>query len=342
MREFYLSNSYATEYAELTSSREYQDFVFSVNLKKESVEAKSFNLKFGASKELDYYWLLKVDFEHGQIAIGDDKEAEIKTAEYNFFDGEDYRINMVVNDQNVKVFVNESSTAALVLNIDGYSGGYVHDDLADSHFTYSQVALSSLDTLSGDIFCNGYTIEKVINLTDNNYRLQSSEYAVSEGVITIDENYLKTLETNYRYKFRAVTSFTDLDFYVWTNEIGAQAVSSVEKYYYGDDVRFELSRVKEVKKVLVDQNEMAFTLNESKDLLTISSNDVQTLSSGEHLVKIFTDNGRPEAKFSVYTPVEVIPEVTPPSNHVFFFIDIAIFAALIIGYVAFSQIKKHR
>ena len=321
------------------SEYDFTDFIYSVTLKQQDTAAEKVNIVFGADSELENYWLLTIDFVNDQIVLGNQDMKEIKTVSFSFAYNTDYKINIVVNDNIAKVYVDKSDIASLVMGLGVYSGGRIGEDLEASHFTYSKVSTSNLDTLEGDIFCSGYDVLKVVNLTDNNYCLKETEYSFDGLVVSVEEDYLKTLENSVTYKFRAVTTLTDFDFYVTTGDVGAQVTSAVNKYYRGDDLRFELSENTAVFKSFIDNQEFAFTQN--NELVTIASSELTTLGSGEHTVKLFTQNGRPEAKFSLYEVVEVIPEVPAPVNHAFFFIDIAIFAVLILGYVAFSQIKKH-
>ena len=333
-----------TSPADLTSMSKsdysYEDFIYSVTLKKESADGKLFTLVFGLDdeSELESYYSLSVDFEHQQIRIGDETNEAIKTVEYTLNDDTNYKVNLIVNSGVAKVYVNDSVSAALVYDLPAYSEGKMANNLESSNLDYSKESLMSLTTAEGDYYIGGYTVNKVVNLSDNNYRLTSEQYSIDEGVITIDRDYLNTLETNTDYLFRAVTPVTDFDFYVSTELVGASIRSAVDKYYRGDDVRIEVSSNATVKKALIDGSEVSFS--QKDDLVTIASNDLSSIGSGSHTVKLFTDKGRPETKFSLYEVVEVLPEVKPAVNHTFFYVDIAIFASLILGYLGFSIFKK--
>lgn len=319
-------------------SLNYKDFIYSINIKKENPSATSFQIKFGVND--DSFWLFTLDIDEGFVSLGNNEQAVIKSTDHFFVTDRDYKLDLVVNSNVAKVYIDESDVASLVFVIEGYEGGEIVDNLDESLLTSSRKNITTLNTLSGDIFCSGYEVYKVINLTDGNYKLTNSEYSLNNGTLSINDGYLNTLENNTVYTFRAVTSLTDLDFNILTKEVGAQANSLIEKYHRGDDITFELSEAVTVNKVFIDSHQYEF---EQKDeLVTVKSEQLNTLESGDHVIKFFTNNGRPEAKFSLYTTVETLPEVTPPVNHAFFFIDAAIFAVLIIGYVAFSQIKKYR
>ena len=314
------------------------DFIYSVRINKIDASATAMNLKFGVSD--NSFWLLKVDYDEQLISIGNHVEEKIKTISHPLLENREYKIDLVVNDKTAKVYVDEGDVSLLTFELNGYEGGDILDNLNESLLDYSGRNIANLNALSGDIFCNGYDVLKVINLSDDNYKLNETEYTINEGVLRIEDSYLNTLENNYEYKFRAVTSFTDLNFYIRTKEVGAQAISLVEKYYRGEDAKFELSEDVTVNQVFVDSNEFEFV--QENEIVTIKNEKLNSLASGEHRVKFFTNNGRPEAKFSLYETVEIIPEIPAPVNHAYFFIDISIFAVLILGYVIFSRIKKRQ
>ncbi len=331
------------------SVNSYKDFIYSLNLTKTNIDAKSLDVKFGVNSDETKYFELTLDFENQNVSIGSKDEGLIKGVSYNLESNVLYRLDFVVNDGLAKVYLKDlgqsssESVALLVLKLDGYEEGKIITDLVNSHFEYSNVTISNLKTTTADAYVGGYTVNSVINLTDNNYQLKTNEYVVSNGYINIQNSYLNTLENNTYYKFRAVTSLTDLDFYVQTKEVGVQAFAATNEFYRGNDLRFELSQSAEVYRVVIDETEFDnFTQNETKDRVNIDKTVSDSLRTGDHRVKFYTDNGRPEVVFSINEVVEVVPEIPAPVSHVFFFIDIAIFAALILGYLGFSFYQNHK
>ena len=177
----------------------YHDFIYSVTLKKVSGEAKTFQLLFGASQNLEKYQLLTVDFAEGKISFGDQDE-EIKSISQEFDSGREYKVNLIVNDSVAKVYLDGNDVASLVFGLSDYVGGKVASNLEESHFEYSKSSLTSLNTNSGDFNCLGYEVLRVVNLGDGNYRLKDSEYSVTDGVLTINRDYLKELCDNENIK----------------------------------------------------------------------------------------------------------------------------------------------
>ncbi len=314
-----------------------KDFIYSVYINKVNPSATAFELKYEINDST--YWLLKVDIDQKLVSIGNQDNDIIKSQEYSFISNREYKLDVIVNDGLIKLFIDNSGIASLVYNIQEHVPGNIIDNLSTSLLDYSNRDFINLNTLAGDFFCSGYDVIKVINLTDDNYKLDAtSEYTINEGILDINDEYLNTLENNTECKFRAVTSLTDLDFYIKTKEVGAQAYPLVEKYYRGDDAKFELSEATEVSRVFIDQQEFPF--EQDNVLVTVKNQDLQTIKSGSHTIKFYTKNGRPETNFSLYPATETVPELPVPVSHTFLFIDIAIFSVLIIGYVVFTIIKK--
>ena len=320
------------------SEYSYDDFIYSINLKRELSTAKEFHFAFGVNEAQDKFWELLFDFDNKQISLGNQNLSVIKSVNYMFEENVNYQVSIIVNDSTVKVYINNTDIVLLAFGLDEYEGGRYATDKEESLLVCSNESLTSLSTLEGDIFCSGYTINKVVNLTDGNYPLTNEEYDVSYGVLTIKDEYLNTLESNTQYKFRAVTSFTDFDFYVTTSKVGVELYSTIDKFYRGNDLKFDLSEATTVSKLLIDEKEVTFTQNENQ--ITVSASNTESITSGEHVAKAFTKNGRPEAKFVLTEVVEVLPEIPAPVSHVFFYIDIAIFAVLIVGYIFISQLKS--
>ena len=297
-------------------------------------EEKNVGLAFGVSDDLASYWVVGVNVADGKLEL-QDKDTVLKSAQYVAADGH-ISLTVVVNEGIVKVFADGSNVAVITCKLDGYEGGKVGVLKADCTVTNEQFA--STDTPNGDIFCNGYSVVKVINITDGHYKLESSQYSMNSGVLTVSPEYLKTLEADTVYTFRVVTSFTDFDFKITTDFTSATAIPVRSKYYRGSDVTFELSGSAVVLNLLIDGKEVEFTQNGNR--VVISSATIDTLSSGQHNAKFYTDIGRPEVKFTVSERLVTLTELEAEATHTFFWIDIAIFGALILAYVAFTVVKK--
>ena len=307
------------------------NFVYSAEFTPSSNQANDCGLVFGVSG--DTYWAAVANVAEGKLELYANDTA-LKSAQHNFEAGTQFKLTAVVNEQVVKLFVDGSNVALITCKLDGYSGGRVGVKSASAA---TNELFASTDTPDGDIFCNGYSVVKVVNVTDG-YKLDESEYSIARGVLTVSRQYLKTLEADTEYTFRAVTSFTDLDFKLTTDFTATTATSVLKKYYRGSDVTIEVSGGASVRRLLVDGKETEFT--QTENMVVISSQALDALSNGQHSVKLYTDCGRPEATFTLSDTIETLTEMEPVATHTFFWIDIAIFGALILAYVAFTVVKK--
>lgn len=258
-----------------------------------------------------------------------------KTSVENLPESSEYTLSLVVNENIAKLYVNRDKTASIVCALDSYNGGEVtvFGDVTNKEYFQT-------DTVEGDIFVGGYDVSKVINITDGNYRLETSEYTLDKGIITIDSTYLKTLESDQEYVFRAVTSLTDLSFVIKNDFSGVKASLTLDKIYRGNDAVVELNKMATTNKVTIDDEEVNFVQDGLR--VTISSETLDNLSSGDHIVKLYTDNGRPEVKMYLTDATVTYPEIEVEPSHFFFFVDISIFAGLILAYVGYSAYKKSK
>jgi len=316
------------------------DFIYSAEFTPANGKAQAAGLVFGVCDNLTSYWVATADTRDGIVKIWKPGEGELKTASYPFEMGKKFKVTAVVNDGTAKIFINNDDIAVITYKLEDYRGGKVGLNVFNGDFNINNVKFTQTNSPDGDIFCNGYEVLKVVNLTDGNYKLKDSEYFVNGGAVTVSRSYLNTLEADTEYLFRVVTSFTDFNFKVTTGFTAVSATPSVDKYYRTDDVTIELSGNVKVNKLLIDGKECAFT--QTDDRVVIAQEQIGALSTGKHTVKLFTDKGRPETSINVSEKVETISEPVIKSTHMWLWIDVAIFGSAIIGYIAFSVISKRR
>lgn len=317
-----------------------ENFIYSAEFTPDNVRAQAAGLVFGVCDNLTSYWVATADTRDGVVKLWKPGEGELKTAAYPFNAGKKFKITVVVNDETAKIFIDNDDVAVITYRLYDYNGGKVGLNVFNGDFRINNVKFTDTDSSDGDMFCNGYEVLKVVNLTDGNYKLKDGEYSVKGGVVTLSRSYLDTLEADEEYLFRVVTSFTDFNFKVATQFTAVSATPSVEKYYRSDDVTIELSGNAKVNKLLIDGKECAFTQTDGK--VVISSDQISSLSTGKHSVKLYTDKGRPEATITVSEMVETLSEPVTKSTHMWFWIDIAIFGSAIVGYILFSVISKRK
>ena len=314
----------------------YSNFIYSAEFTPDGGAARA-GFVFGADEKSHWTAVALVSEDSVALYRQEEKETELKKVGFAFKDGEKLKLTLVVNEGVAKLFVG-GSVASLTYKLDGYTGGKINT--VGDGFEISNKSIIQTDTPDGNIYVGGYEVLKVVNITDGNYKLNSKEYSLDGGVLTVSEKYLKTLEADTEYLFRVVTAFTDFNFMVNTEFTAVTATPTIEKYYRNNDVTLELSASVTVNKLLLDGKECAFT--QTGDRVVISSQYISGLSTGKHSIKLFTDKGRPEATITVSEIVETITEPVVKSTHMWLWIDVAIFATAIAGYVTFSILTKRK
>lgn len=316
-----------------------KEFIYSAEFTPENDSSQAAGLIFATSDNLTSYLVATADLKDNKVKLWQAGVGDLKTADYSFEAGKKFKITVIVNAETARIYIGEDKIAAITYKIENYSGGKLGINVYNGGFNINNVKFTPIDTPDGDIYVGGYEVLKVVNLTDGNYKLESNEYSVKGGVLTISQDYLKTLEAEREYSFRVVTSFTEFTFKVVTDFTSVTATPSIDKFYRKNDVTIELSASVAVHKVTIDGRECAFT--QTDDRVVIPSAEISSLSIGEHKVVLFTDKGRPETTINVSEMVETVTEPEVKSNHVWLWIDLSIFAAAIIGYITYSIVKKH-
>ncbi|MDE6666931.1 MAG: hypothetical protein K2K38_01120 [Clostridia bacterium] len=195
-------------------------------------------------------------------------------------------------------------------------------------------AVNSTRSVSGDVL-------KVVNVTDGSYRLKDGEYSEENGEVTISEAYLKTLEADTKYTFRAVTASADEDFVVETNFEAATitpVLSDNSGFTRGEDISFKVSESVQVFKIEINGIEYAYNID--GDVITLSADTLKNMTGGTHTVKAYTSLGRPTATFKYSGLPDYIDDEEQPANRTFLWVDLAVFGALILGYAGFTAVKK--
>lgn len=301
-------------------------------------------LIFNVSDNLTSYYVATADLSGGIVKLWRAPGEVLKESAYPFEIGKPVKITVVMNEGTAKIFINDDATAVLTYKIEDYSGGKIGLNVFKGWFKINNVRFTKTDVSGGDIYIGGYTVEKVVNLTDGNYELAAGDYTSEGGFITVKESYLKTLEAGKEYRFRAVTPFTDFDFTVVTDFVAASVSPAIDNYYAGSEITLELGGGATAAKLFIDGKELVkdvdFTQNGGK--IVISAGAAGALSIGKHTVKLYTDKGRPETSITVSEKVETVTEPEVTSAHVFLWVDLAIFGAAIIGYLTFSIIGKRK
>ena len=226
----------------------------------------------------------------------------------------------------------------MVCSLEDYQGGKLGLNVYNSSSSFNNIKLKEIDTLTFDgnddlVIGEFKDLVKIVNISDNSYRLSENDYSYDDNILSLSNSYLRTLDVKGEYTFRVVTVNGFYDIKVKTSFIGASVTSEKTEYENSDSIIVNITDAAIVKAVYIDN--MKIDSYEVKDnVLTIGNEVVSNLTLGNHTLTIYTDNGRPSYSFKINETFDYVVE-EEKSNHLFFYIDIAIFGGFILGYCVF-------
>lgn len=316
------------------------DFTYSANFTPQA-NAQAGGLAFGYIGNASGFWFATADVKENAVKLvrfrGEKEAADtLATAGYDLSVGA-YKLSVTVKDGTVNVAVD--GNGVIDYELENYAGGRVGLNVYDSDMVINGVFFT-LETDSDGIVVGKDEIVKIVNITDGSYRLKDGEYSVSDGKLIISESYLNTLEPDTEYVFRVVTAESDFDVTVTTKFTAATVSPMQDGFSRGESISFTVSGADEVYKVEINGTAYDFTVD--GDVITVAAEALGNLTGGTHEVKVYTANGRPTASFSFDGLPDFQEEEVVAVSHAFFWVDIAIFASLIVGYVAFTLVKKFK
>ncbi|MGN0811949.1 MAG: glycoside hydrolase family 32 protein [Candidatus Coproplasma sp.] len=313
-----------------------------------NAEGQACGLMFGVSENYYDYYVATADFRYNVIKIWRAGVGDIGTASYDFGGEVSCNMRLMVNNGNVYVYIDGATSASLICPVKGYKGGTLGFNTFNAEGLINNVSLKHINGASyqgeGDITLNfsGYTINKIINVTDSSKRLTGEQCSVENGVVTIKQSYLSTLEANSAYTLRIVCEEGEFDVIINTAFSGGTIEAQKAQFTSGEDIVFDIDGAETLYGLLLNGESMESSAYSFADgVLTISAEVSASLVSGKHTIVALTSNGRPQTTFILAEAQMNIVEEDQP-NHIFFYVDIAIFGAVIIGYVAFTLINKRR
>lgn len=323
------------------------DFVYTADIGV-NAEGQACGLMFGVSENYYDYYVATADFRYNVIKIWRAGVGDVGTASYDFAGARSCNMRLMVNNGNVYVYIDGATSPSLICPAKGYKGGTLGFNTFNAEGLINNVSLKHINGANyqgeSDITLDfsGYTINKIINVTDSSKRLTGEQCSVENGIVTIKQSYLSTLEANSAYTLRIVCEEGEFDVIVNTAFSGGTIKAQKGQFTSGDEIVFDIDGAETLYGLLLNGESMESSAYSFADgVLTISAEVSASLVSGKHTIVALTSNGRPQTTFILSeVQMNIVEEEQP--NHVFFFIDIAIFSAVIIGYVAFTLISKRR
>lgn len=329
----------------LFADHEVTDFVYSLDVSLRQGD-QAFGMVFGVSDNYYDYYVATVDFKDNLIKLWRNGVGDVApSVPYSFAGRTSCRITVQVFNKTVSVYIDNSTVPNFSYNLTDYDGGKIGVNVYKAEAVINNVMLANniyRGTKDTVFAMNVNNVIKVVNVTDNSYKLKDTQYRIVDNALVLDKNYLSTLDANSQYVFRVVTSDRDYTVSIITDFEGATATSNSVEYKFGEQVVITLNGINSVLALQIDGESVDkshYTVNGST--LTISEQYVDKLSAGKHTLTILSDNGRPQVQFSIAQPIVDDTDIELP-NHIFFYIDMAIFAIVVFGYAGISIYKKVR
>lgn len=329
-----------TSDAFLFSKMQGENFVYSATFTPKNSGAQAGGLVFGLSENLTNYWVATADLKDNRIKLWKSGIGDLKTVYLDLADNSPVKLTLAVSGSVANIYVNGSSVAALTYQLEDYCGGAVGLNVYNAEMAISPIHFKNV--VAGDnLFDIGADkVVKVVNVTDGSYRLKDGDYTVENGKLSINKSYLTTLENGTEYVFRIITTTKEYEVRV-TPDFASSAVTPLkDSYARGEELTLSVSGGVEVYKVFVNGKECEF--GQSNGVVTVSSDYIKDLAGGNHTVKVYTANGRPQTEFTLKVKADFRDQDTEAVTYTFLYIDVAVFAVLIVGYIVFSIVLKRK
>ena len=319
-----------------------EEFCYSAEV---SVGGQACGLMFGVSSNFFDYFVATADFEENLVKVWRAGVGDLASVSYDFGGAASCTLTVVVNAGSAKVQVNGKT--ALMCPLPGYSGGMLGINVYNGEAVFNNVSLTRIAaaTFSGEsISFNvpGITVQKVVNLTDGRAVLTAEQYSAADGVLTVSSAYLSTLADGEVYSLRAIGAEGELDLKLHTDFGGMTLSAAASEYATGSAVTVNIGGEGQILSLFVDGAAVGSSeYSVENGVLSLSAEFCASLGEGRHTVTAYTSCGRPQTDFLIARPYDDGAQ-EPQSSHVFFWVDIAIFAVFVAGYVGVNIYTRRK
>lgn len=319
-----------------------EEFAYSAEV---SVSGQACGLMFGVSDNFFDYTVATADFAQNLVKVWRAGIGDLASVSYDFGGATSCELSVVVNGGSATVRIN--GRTALVCPLTDYSGGMLGINVYNGEARFNNVSLERIDAAvysGGDISVSvpGITVQKVVNLTDNSTPVAQEQYSFADGVLTINSSYLSTLADSSVYTLRVIGEEGELDITVQTDFSGMRLEPAQSEYAPGASVTLKIGGDGDV--ILLYVNGVAVDSSDysvEDGVITLNEEYCKTLSEGQHTVVAYTTCGRPQTEFLIAEPYDNSAG-EEEADHLFFYIDIAIFAVFIAGYIAYNIVSRRK
>lgn len=324
----------------LFSGTQGENFIYTAEFTHKDNGSQAGGLVFGVSGNLSNYWVATADVKFGKIKLWRSGIGDLKTADYDFGGARKVKLTLAVNGKTAKIFAGEEKTAVLTQYLTDYSGGKIGLNVYNAKTAVNNVAFKDLGAEENLIDLSGYTVLKVVNVTDGSYRLGDDEYTVKDGKVSVSKEYLSTLENGRDYVFRIYTQFTQFDITVKADFAPSSVYVLKNEYPRGEALTLGVSGGTEVFRVEIDGEQYEFTYESG--IVTVDGSSLKDLITGGHTVKVYTAKGRLQTEFSVTAGSDFRDEDIEEISYTFLYIDLAVFLTAGVGFAVVTVILKYK
>ena len=319
-----------------------EEFSYSAEV---SVNGQACGLMFGVSDNFFDYFVATADFKENLVKVWRAGVGDLASVPYDFGGAASCTLTVVANSGSAKVQID--GTTALMCPLEGYEGGKLGINVYNGEARFNNVSLKHINAAvfgGADVSFNvpGITVQKVVNLTDGGAVLAEGQYSSADGVLTISSAYLSTLADGEVYSLRAIGAEGELDLKLHT-DFGGMTLSAAESEYApGSAVTVNIGGEGQILSLFVDGAAVgASEYSVENGVLSLSAELCASLGEGSHTVTAYTSCGRPQTEFLIARPYDDGAQ-EPQASHVFFWVDIAIFAVFILGYAGVNVYVRRK
>ena len=319
-----------------------EEFSYSAEI---SVNGQACGLMFGVSDNFFDYFVATADFKENLVKVWRAGVGDVASVAYDFGGAASCTLTVVVNSGSAKVQIDGNT--ALMCPLEGYEGGKLGINVYNGEARFNNVSLEHINAAvfgGEDVSFNvpGITVQKVVNLTDGGAVLAEGQYSSADGVLTVSSAYLSTLADGEVYSLRAIGAEGELDLKLHT-DFGGMTLSAAESEYApGSAVTVNIGGEGQILSLFVDGAAVGSSeYSVENGVLSLSAELCASLGEGRHTVTAYTSCGRPQADFLIARPYDDGAQ-EPQSSHVFFWVDIAIFAVFILGYAGVNVYARRK
>lgn len=319
-----------------------EEFSYSAEV---SVNGQACGLMFGVSDNFFDYFVATADFKENLVKVWRAGVGDVASVPYDFGGAASCTLTVVVNSGSAKVQIDGNT--ALMCPLEGYEGGKLGINVYNGEARFNNVSLEHINAAvfgGADVSFNvpGITVQKVVNLTDGGAVLAEGQYSSADGVLTVSSAYLSTLADGEVYSLRAIGAEGELDLKLHTDFGGMTLSAAASEYATGSAVTVNIGGEGQILSLFVDGAAVGSSeYSVENGVLSLSAEFCASLGEGRHTVTAYTSCGRPQADFLIARPYDDGAQ-EPQSSHVFFWVDIAIFAVFILGYAGVNVYARRK